>query len=103
MTTLTITTVMRTVPNAFMTTSLSPVPRRSSEPNRTTPIPSFYRPGPAASVLDRREVSAKYGSWPQRRRDATITAVGSDNLRTYRAKRDFATSPEPAGGIGDGN
>jgi len=30
-------------------------------------------------------------------------AVGSDNLRTYRAKRDFANSPEPAGGTGDGN
>ena len=54
-------------------------------------------------MLDRREVSAKYGSWPQRRWDATITAVGSDNLRTYRAKRDFATSPEPTGGTGDGN
>ncbi len=29
--------------------------------------------------------------------------MGSDNLRTYRAKRDFASSPEPAGGTGDGN
>jgi bifunctional non-homologous end joining protein LigD len=39
----------------------------------------------------------------RRRRDATITAVARDNLRTYRAKRDFANSPEPAGGTGDGN
>ncbi len=49
---------------------------------------------------DRRRGPAKYGSSPQGRRDATITAVGPDKLRTYRAKRDFAASPEPAGGTG---